>query len=424
MSSKRGNVGESFRGAGPEKDSGEEYSISSTSSSSSSSSSRGRPLGEEPWFHGYLLREDLERLLRKEGDFGVRYMADEKVQLVLSILGGKGSVDSFLIHESRLGTFFVQRKEFESVSDLVVFHQMTRTPVAEGREGGVLRRGVGPAKWELPMGVLVSKSLLGQGEFGSVWKGVWKGKSGREISIAIKENRNQKDVKQRTELLKEARLQLSLDHSHIVRCLGISVRAEPVRVALELVNGGTLLEWIRRENVRESGTLLTLLKQLLSALVYLEARSVVHRDVAARNCLLTTTPRSLKLSDFGLALRLFDGGFLGTGRRKAGSREVKDSRRVPIKWTAPEALAKEEFSTKSDVYSFGVVVWEVFSGGLEPWANKRSDEVRKALESGQSLPPPRSDSPPPLLNFLASLLHPLPAKRPLPSKLLYNFPSF
>ena len=50
--------------------------------------------------------------------------------------------------------------------------------------------------------------------------------------------------------------------------------------------------------------------------------------------------------------------------------------RIPIAWTAPEALEKREFSTASDVWSYGITTWEMFSYGAEPYEGKSNLEVR------------------------------------------------
>ena len=143
--------------------------VDSESSSDSSSEGGAKPLEEESWFHGHLSREELDKML----DFAVRYSLEQKPQLVLSVMGKAGKILSYIIHQSRNKTFFIQKKEFESIGDLVVFHMMTRSPVVEG-SGALLKKGVGPRNWELPSTALETKTKLGEGEFGTVWRAVWK----------------------------------------------------------------------------------------------------------------------------------------------------------------------------------------------------------------------------------------------------------
>ena len=42
--------------------------------------------------------------------------------------------------------------------------------------------------------------------------------------------------------------------------------------------------------------------------------------------------------------------------------------RMPVRWMAPEVLKEAAFARPSDVYAFGLLIWEVFSGGSEPWS--------------------------------------------------------
>ena len=66
-----------------------------------------------------------------------------------------------------------------------------------------------------------------------------------------------------------------------------------------------LRRYLMTEDHISQGLLLQYICQLCSAMVYLESKSFVHRDIAARNVLLAT-PELVKLADFGLSKRLED----------------------------------------------------------------------------------------------------------------------
>lgn len=64
------------------------------------------------------------------------------------------------------------------------------------------------------------------------------------------------------------------------------------------------------------------------------------------------------------------------------------NQKLPVRWTALEAIAFRRFTWASDVWSFGVVAWEVMSEGERPYWNWSNQSVIKALEQGYRLPQP------------------------------------
>jgi serine/threonine protein kinase len=106
------------------------------------------------------------------------------------------------------------------------------------------------------------------------------------------------------------------------------------------------------------------------------ARSIIHRDVAARNFLLrgafqqtTESAAGVNTGAFGALggwhVKIADFG-LSRWDRRGGTNVAMDHSKLPVKWMAPEALSARVCSSCSDVWSLGVVLWEVLTDGTEP----------------------------------------------------------
>jgi serine/threonine protein kinase len=83
----------------------------------------------------------------------------------------------------------------------------------------------------------------------------------------------------------------------------------------------------------------------------------------------------VKIADFGLA-KILQGGRLMVDRES----------QFPIKWTAPEAATKKEYTTKSDVWSFGILLYELVTHGSNPYPGMSNNEALQAVLNGYRMP--------------------------------------
>ncbi|PIO75591.1 protein tyrosine kinase [Teladorsagia circumcincta] len=150
----------------------------------------------------------------------------------------------------------------------------------------------------------------------------------------------------------------------------------------ELCEGGELLSRLRDTSkpVPLVTTLLDYCIQVVKALTFLESKHYVHRDVAARNILLSKDEKVVKLCDFGLMRSL---------KENERAYVMHAQNRVPFSWCPPESLRHRKFSHASDVWAFGVTAWEIFTLGEDPWIGCRAIDVLKRLDAGERLEKPR-----------------------------------
>lgn len=124
--------------------------------------------------------------------------------------------------------------------------------------------------------------------------------------------------------------------------------------------------------------LVGILRGIASGMKYLSDMSYVHRDLAARNILVNSN-LVCKVSDFGMSRVLED---------EPEAAYTTRGGKIPIRWTAPEAITYRKFTSASDVWSYGIVMWEVMSYGERPYWDMSNQDVIKAIEEGYRLPPP------------------------------------
>ena len=199
-----------------------------------------RNLEDELWFHGVLPREEVVRLLQQDGDFLVRETTrnDEK-QTVLSVMWG--SPKHFIVQLSQEGQFRFEGPAFNTIQELIQ-HQFQSGTSVTSRSGAVLRSPVTREKWELNNDDVELVEKIGRGNFGDVYKARLKLNN---LSVAVKTCKVTLPDEQKKKFLQEGRILKQYEHPNIVRFIGICVQKQPIMIVMELVSGGSLLNYLR-----------------------------------------------------------------------------------------------------------------------------------------------------------------------------------
>uniref|UniRef100_A0A8C9ZET8 receptor protein-tyrosine kinase n=1 Tax=Sander lucioperca TaxID=283035 RepID=A0A8C9ZET8_SANLU len=229
---------------------------------------------------------------------------------------------------------------------------------------------------EIDVSSIHIERVIGMGEFGDVCSGRLRVQGKREIYVAIKSLKAGYSDKQRRDFLSEASIMGQFDHPNIIRLEGVVTRCKPLMIITEYMENGSLDAFLRKHDGQFTVIqLVGMLRGIASGMKYLSDMSYVHRDLAARNILVNSN-LVCKVSDFGLSRVLED------------DPEVAYTTRIPIRWTAPEAITYRKFTSASDVWSYGIVMWEVVSYGERPYWDMNNQDVIKAIEEGYRLPAP------------------------------------
>ena len=201
------------------------------------------------------------------------------------------------------------------------------------------------------------------------------------VRVAIKMLKADASEASKIQFEKEYRFMFRLNHPNVIRMLGICTDKTPF-IMMEYMEHGDLHQILNIhynsiiDNLKVPGegeisqkTLTQICANIASGMSYLASNNFVHRDVAARNCLIGED-FTVKIADFGMSRSLYDSHYY----------VVKGRAILPIRWMAVESFYGK-FSAKTDVWAFGCTMWEVFSLAKEDPYSDLSDQqlVRDAL---------------------------------------------
>uniref|UniRef100_A0A8R1XTV7 Tyrosine-protein kinase n=1 Tax=Onchocerca volvulus TaxID=6282 RepID=A0A8R1XTV7_ONCVO len=364
-------------------------------------------LEKHSWYHGKVSRSESEYLLSSgiSGSFLVRESETSIGQFSISVRHD-GRVYHYRISVDRNDWLYItQESKFKTLGELVHHHSLhadglicTLLYPAPKKERPPMVFSLSPTQpdeWEVERSEIIMRSKLGGGQYGDVYEGYWKK---HEKVVAVKTLKE--EAMALHDFLAEAAIMKDLHHPNLVQLMGVCTREPPFYIITEYMNRGNLLDYLRKCDKKLSPTVLMYMAtQIASGMAYLESRNFIHRDLAARNCLVAEE-NVVKVADFGLARFMRE----DTYTAHAGAK-------FPIKWTAPEGLAYNTFSTKSDVWAFGVLLWEIATYGMSPYPGVELNSVYGLLEKGFRMDAPEG-CPPSVYRLMLQCWNWSPSDRP------------
>jgi len=257
------------------------------------------------------------------------------------------------------------------------------------------------AQDRLELGVSVDRyeviELVGEGGMGKVYR-ARDTELGREVALKWIDPRRYGATRAQRLLRREAQAMARVEHPAVVRIYDVGVANEHLFVAMELVRGGPLGDWLGAQP-RTWREVLGVFVEAGRGLAAAHRAGLVHRDIKPSNMLLDEHGRP-KISDFGLARTLDDRD--ADDPTATSAPEPRITRTGALVGTpaymAPEQLAGAAIDARADQFAFCAALWEALCGKrpfrLDDVGQQSLDALLSAIRAG-SIVPPTSDVRPP-----------------------------
>ncbi|XP_030647459.1 tyrosine-protein kinase RYK [Chanos chanos] len=232
------------------------------------------------------------------------------------------------------------------------------------------------------------RDVLHEGTFGRIFHGVLVDEKdpSKEKQVFVKTVKDHASEVQITMMLTESCKLRGLHHRNLLPISHVCTEdGEKPMVLLPYMNWGNLKLFLRQCKLAEANNpqaisqqdLVHMAIQIACGMSYLARREVIHKDLAARNCVIDDTMQ-VKITDNALARDLFPMDYHCLG----------DNENRPVRWMALESLLNNDFSSASDVWAFGVTLWELMTLGQTPYVDIDPFEMAAYLKDGYRIAQP------------------------------------
>lgn len=179
----------------------------------------------------------------------------------------------------------------------------------------------------------------------------------------------EKEISRDKRTIREASLGQALYHPHICRLFEMCTMSNHFYMLFEYVSGGQLLDYIIQHGSLREHHARKFARGIASALQYLHANNIVHRDLKIENIMISTSGE-IKIIDFGLS-NMFD------------ARTQLHTFCGSLYFAAPELLKASPYvGPEVDVWSFGVVLYVLVCGKV-PFDDENSSVLHEKIKQGK-----------------------------------------
>ncbi len=224
------------------------------------------------------------------------------------------------------------------------------------------------------------QALIGAGGMGEVYR-ARDTKLRRDVAIKILPEVFTSDPERLARFEREAQLLAALNHPHIGAIYGVEDAGSVHALVLELVEGDTLAERLRRGSLPVADAL-AIAHQIADALEAAHEKGIVHRDLKPANVKITPDGK-VKVLDFGLAKAVVSSA---TGPDLSQSPTVTVSGTSAgailgtVAYMSPEQARGKTVDKRTDIWAYGCVLYEMFTGRKAFAGETASDTIASILE--------------------------------------------